>query len=297
MHLVWNVAATLALCMSCVALTWSFSKMSRGHAHPRSDHHVNSHEVTEGPCAQPMAVESPIVPVNSTSKIQSFDFFDYDEESWKRKRNIHDQQSKRQVVGGMGGNGRTYYQFHWEPSWSCDFEERIGPIGDGGKWVCDAYKIKGKKECFVLSIGSNNDFSFEEGIHELNPDCEIHTFDHTVVSANVPPFVKYHELGLANKDEGKLVTMQSALKVAGLSGRNIDVLKIDCEGCEYEVYREFFNGFIRQVLIEIHYTNEESNNLLFENMVQHGYVIFHKEPNTYGCGGDCIEYSFIRLNL
>ena len=298
MHITLNLGATLVLCVLCIAMTWTFTQMPWGHTHTREGRHTTARSVTQTPpCAQATIVESHREQVNSISKRESFDFFDYEEEPWKLKKNIHEQQSKKQVASGVGGNGRTYYQYHWEPSWSCDFEERIGPIGDGGKWVCDTYKIKNKTECFVLSIGSNNDFSFEDGIHNLNPNCQIHTFDHTVVPVNVPPFVTFHDFGLANRDEGKLVTMKSALKLAGLSGKHIDILKIDCEGCEYDVFPEFFQGFIRQVLIELHYTNEQSNDNFFESMAQHGYVIFHKEPNTYGCGGDCIEYSFLRLNL
>jgi hypothetical protein len=32
------------------------------------------------------------------------------------------------------------------------------------------------------------------------------------------------------------------------------------------------------------------------NMEKRGYVIFHKESNTIGCMGACIEYSFLKLD-
>ena len=30
-------------------------------------------------------------------------------------------------------------------------------------------------------------------------------------------------------------------------------------------------------------------------MAKHGYTIFHKEPNTHGCGGNCVEYAVCKL--
>jgi hypothetical protein len=49
-------------------------------------------------------------------------------------------------------------------------------------------------------------------------------------------------------------------------------------------------------LIEVHTASWDVNSF-FEAMTSAGYVIFHKEPNTYGCGGDCIEYGFIKMKL
>jgi hypothetical protein len=49
-------------------------------------------------------------------------------------------------------------------------------------------------------IGSNNEFSFEAAVHDLNPACEIHTFDHTVDAESVagsPPFLRFHPFGVA----------------------------------------------------------------------------------------------------
>ena len=69
---------------------------------------------------------------------------------------------------------------------------------------------------------------------------------------------------------------------------------------QFDVYPEFTKGFIRQVLVEVHMrpqTTPVQVNAMFEHMRANGYVIFHKEPNTSGCAGDCIEYAFLKLNL
>ena len=213
-----------------------------------------------------------------------------------------------QKTGKQASNGRNYFQYNWEPEFTCDFEERIGPMGDGGKWLCNAYKIAHAENCNVLSIGSNNDFSFEDAMHKLNPRCKIHTFDHTVLTPKAPAYVNFHSVGLGSQSSGNIRTMKDIMDIAGFQGKDVDVLKIDCEGCEYDVYKQFFTGFIRQILIEIHYNGKpwkdlgenkirESTDALMQSMHDHGFTIFHKEPNTYGCGGDCIEYAFLKTNF
>ena len=232
---------------------------------------------------------------------ESFGFMRYFEPMWERKKKLHQIQSKKQHGGHGDGQGRKYFQFNWEPNWSCGYEQRIGNVGDGGKWVCDAYMIADAPVCNIISIGSNNEWSFEISMHELNPRCIIHTFDHTITpNSRKPAYVVYYPYGLGASDDKNIRTMDSILRLTGLTKTTVDVLKIDCEGCEFQVYKEITKGFIRQILIEIHMrggVKSTAIDTLFEHMGLNGYVIFHKEPNTYGCSGDCIEYSFVKLNL
>lgn len=135
----------------------------------------------------------------------------------------------------------------------------MGVSGDGGKWICDAYKLAGQQTCLVISIGSNNDFSFEESMLQLNPRCEVHTFDHTIgnTPSNKPPQVHFHPVGLGSRNAGNIRTMSTILADLGISGlgasKMVDVLKIDCEGCEFQVYPELVGKPIRQILMEVHY--------------------------------------------
>lgn len=237
------------------------------------------------------------IPSYTNSLVESHGFLKYSDNNWQRKKRLHDWQSKRQH-GRQVSPGRVFYQENWEPTWSCDFEQRIGKIGDGGKWLCDAYLIAESKKCNVISIGSFNDWSFEEAIYELNPRCKIFTFDHTINPKKKPDYVTFYDTGLDSKTHGKLGTMDFLIEMAGLSNQVIDILKIDCEGCEWGVYKQLFTGFIRQILIELHGVGPGFKvNNFFTEMDRHGYVIFHKEPNTLGCGGDCIEYALLKLNL
>jgi len=222
----------------------------------------------------------------------------YSEPTWELKKKIHRLQSKRQK-GSQHGPGSAFFQNNWEPTWSCGYEQRIGNIGDGGKWLCDAYSIAEAEVCNIVSIGSNNEWSFEVSIHQLNPRCKIHTFDHTTKNnvINKPQYVNFYGKGLGATNNGDILTMDALLGLAGLSTSNVDVLKIDCEGCEYNVYKELTKGFIRQILMEIHMQTSDGANNIFQHMNKSGYVIFHKESNTVGCQGNCIEYAFLKLNL
>jgi hypothetical protein len=221
---------------------------------------------------------------SSTAERESDGFMAYDEEEWQRLKDIHRAQSQRQR-GGDHPQGSVFYQQNYEPTWSCPFERRVGNIGDGGKWVCDPHRLP--DDCLVLSVGSASEWSFEEGIHALKPHCEIHTFDHTIQPHNVPSFVHFHPRGLDNSSK-----LQHLIESINAIGRTVDILKIDCERCEWDTFDQFEG---RQVLLELHGVGRAHQ--LFEAMARKGYVIFHKEPNIQYGGGECVEYGFLRLNL
>lgn len=87
-----------------------------------------------------------------------------------------------------------------------------------------------KKKCVVFSVGSKNKFDFEEGILNSIPECEIFTFDHTIVPKNVPLGVKFFHWGLGAVDEGKYKTLNTMLKELSISdGHSLEILKIDIE--------------------------------------------------------------------
>ena len=234
---------------------------------------------------------APSLPLLSSR--DSSGFLEYSDKQWMRMRAVHRAQSLRQR-GRKSQVGKVFFQYNWEPTLSCAFEQRIGVMGDGGKWVCDAYRIAEAEMCNVVSIGSNNDWSFEKAVHKLNPRCKIFTFDHTIIPRNVPAYVTFHKIGIGPSDNGPLLTVGSALRKIGLENKTVDIFKIDCEGCEKNIFLEFLKPDLRQILIEVHSANWPVNSF-FEAMNSAGYVIFHKEPNTYGCGGNCIEYGFLKL--
>lgn len=197
------------------------------------------------------------------------------------------------------GKGAVWYQNNFEPSFTCQHEQRIGGMGDGPKWVCDPHRI-GKNNCLVYSVGSSNQFQFEEHVYsEISKDCEIHTFDPTIGEhpSNKPDYVHFHPWGVAGKTgktaNGEMKTVPDLIQALGHENRSIDIFKIDCEGCEWESYSAWFTPQIRQVQVELHHIKKAEK--LLRHAYDNNFVIFHKEPNTLGCGGNCIEYALVRL--
>jgi Methyltransferase domain len=240
------------------------------------------------------------------ARTESLGFFtDITKASWERIKNL-----SHSRVHNMKGSinaehpDRSYYQMNWDPDFSCMYEDSVGgKVSDGHKWICDPHRLAFENPCLIYSIGSNGDFNFEVEMSHIAPNCEIHTFD----PGNYTPWklngdsinISYHEWGI--KSTGKLQhdqpykSLPETLAILGHNNTKIDVLKIDCEGCEWEVYKDILQIDARQIAVEVHNVNENTA-MFFQALHDNGYVIFHKEPNIHGCSGDCVEFSFLKLS-
>ena len=229
---------------------------------------------------------------------------------------------------------------YWDPTWTCPIDEKFGHHGaegwrDGAKWVCNPQIIE-ENRCLVYSFGSLGEYDFENTISSRK-HCEIHVFDPFNVGS--PPKdqrITVHKVGIAevSKDihqrlrngslSNDVVIMKSLpdiVRMLGHEGRNIDILKIDVEGCEYGVldnasmWQELKNLKVSfdQVLAEIHIAgvNRESFfwrggvqysgtdvDRLFRALTMEGYAMFHKEGNMDPRANNlCTEYGFVKLNI
>ncbi|VEU36015.1 unnamed protein product [Pseudo-nitzschia multistriata] len=208
-----------------------------------------------------------------------------------------------------------FWQHHYEPDFVCQHERRVGKRGDGGKWICDPHRIAQKVEaggrCLIYSVGSFNNYKFEQGVQkDVHEKCEIHTFDPGDYESGAKKAggdITYHRVGVSTDKVGpkgiykSLPTLVSEL---GHQNSEIDVFKIDCEGCEFESASNWFeasakyNVTLRQILVELHGRKEARVFSFFDLMYKHGYVIFHKEQNTIAMNmnGTAIEYAFLKLD-
>mmetsp|Transcript_14086 Transcript_14086/g.23980 ORF Transcript_14086/g.23980 Transcript_14086/m.23980 type:complete len:351 (-) Transcript_14086:159-1211(-) len=207
----------------------------------------------------------------------------------------------------------------YEPEATCLSEERFGTdtryhaFGDGPKFICGVDFIahqtahEGKK-CLVYSVGSNNDVSFEKAVHTFMDGCEVHTFDPTLSSPFVGgKYATFHPWGLGKdgvegEHEGKKwsgKSFETIIRELGHENCTIDVLKIDCEGCEWDTMSPLFELMssrrvkINQVLIELHLrSGPQQLKDFFGNADKAKMRVFHKERNGWGCGGkSCVEYA------
>lgn len=258
---------------------------------------------------------------NSLACRDSFGFFsDVSNKEWILRREI----ARNRIHNAYpesptkhAGTPTTWYQENWDPDFSCAAEEKVGPTGDGHKWVCDPHRVR--TDCIAYSVGSNGDFSFEMALQQHLPSCDIHIFDFTDYTSNMPRGLKtkahFHSWGLrpsyyTNTTEWdtafstqpwsdpkrpnlKFKTLKETMEVLGHD--RVDLFKIDCEGCEWQSYQDWTKADLRQILVEVHDSPPAVVNDFFLKLHNAGFVIFHKEPNTQFSFGKCQEIGLFKM--
>jgi Methyltransferase domain len=141
--------------------------------------------------------------------------------------------------------------------------------GDSEKRACGLRVIEAvMPKCVVFSIGSNDEWGFEEAIFRRT-NCTIETFDCTVNVTLQPPHsirsrTRLHRVCLGRSDEvsngNRFVTWSSLLALVGMAAAP-SFLKIDIEGYEFQVLRSIIEHgeFLpMQIAIELHYATDEA---------------------------------------
>ncbi|CAF3906637.1 unnamed protein product [Adineta steineri] len=242
------------------------------------------------------------------SLLESDGWFCESNSDWKRRKRIHRIQHKRNRISD---DRYLFFQNNWEPTIHCQFERRIGNTGDGGKWICDVYRLRqmNATDLLIYSFGSNGDFSFEKAVKDILPKAEIHTFDMQLYECP-DGICTFHQARLGNGKDDHSKSLQTVMKELGHENRHIQILKVDIEGSEYDLFENLFNlspsnqaklPYIRQILFEIHLHSDsidksiERTHELFELFRANNYVIFHKEVNLDD-PRNVFEFAIIRLN-
>lgn len=198
----------------------------------------------------------------------------------------------------------------------CAELSRIGLVGDGGKTVCDLRRLLlAAQPCHVISIGSNGEPSFEIAVHGVAPHCVIDTFDGTLngtregLRSNLPSYINFIPMNVDGNTWRRYDrAMGSIAPSRGGGMHHISLLKMDCEGCEFDALPPFLDNLcIDQILLEIHICRQGSGGLRMARRLQQAhrlmmrldtqYRIFNVEPNIAYGDGLCIEYSFMRRKL
>jgi len=202
--------------------------------------------------------------------------------------------------------GPVYIWDWFSPDYNCPTMERIGRVGDGGKWICGVDVLKEREKCVVYSYGVNKDLSFElELIGRTG--CEVHGFDPTV--GGVPPDCKGNEhitfhkqaLGPVSGPSAVFMMVETLLDTMKRQGHTfLDVLKVDIEGSEWDTFKAMLPEKalpFGQLLIELHFRDVVEVFEFFENMDTHGFRIFMRETNHNPCAAGklpiAVEFSLI----
>jgi hypothetical protein len=177
--------------------------------------------------------------------------------------------------------------------------ERHGKNWEESEWsLCEDLK----PPCLVFSVGLGNNWQFD--LAAALRGCEVHSFDptpelHTKHLRNAARYkavgttsIHFHYLGLGasrnvTSDYGKIglgpVAHLDELIRRYANGRTIDVLKVDCEGCEWEelgylaVSAPSTLCKVSMLQFEWHFTSAlrfggvQLAHLAFRHLAQHGF--------------------------
>ncbi|KAI0070217.1 hypothetical protein K474DRAFT_1713526 [Panus rudis PR-1116 ss-1] len=208
------------------------------------------------------------------------------------------------------------------PTFDCPHElERLGALGDGGKWICGLSRLEDKKDCVIYTFGVDWDSSFEAELLQRTRHCEIwgHDAVQSGFGGQVPKELKHRthfsriQLGPKDshgaEDNPKIWTLASLMRQNG--HKHIDILKIDTEGWEFETLRSIINSYIEwdtplpfgQLQIEIHAWNKRFQDFMswFEALEGAGLRPFMSAPNlvyiNYNrqSGAELVDYSFLNI--
>ncbi|KAI0697281.1 methyltransferase domain-containing protein [Cytidiella melzeri] len=215
------------------------------------------------------------------------------------------------------------------PSFRCPHRvERIGTLGDGGKWICGVEKYaRQHAPCVVYSFGLNGESSFEAALLKAAPLCEIWGYDFSVQSFGPEieddPSLKSrahffpYALGSEDLPEGNPPTFTLQTLMQRNEHSFVDILKIDVEGAEFDSLSSFVRHFVPpgsypeasipvgQMQLEIHAWGSHAAFRTFkqwwENLEGAGMRPFWTEPNLVytqimrGSLPDLAEYSFMNI--
>lgn len=257
---------------------------------------------------------------------------------WLYQGNIRDRLSFINDLGGAekvnpwpSGSGWTAEYTLWDfflPVFECPrVTERIGKLGDGGKYVCGMDVIAHKPAPVLYSFGVSTDSSFEAAVLERAPSAQVYGYDFSVDSFG-PQIVNsrelqgrahFHKWAIGGKDAHgpeydpnyQVYTIETLMRLNGHSF--IDILKVDIEGSEFDVLGGIAQHYLSrglplpfgQLQVEIHAWDSTQSFADFlawwELLERAGLRAFRTEPNLVyvnlmGAKPNLAEYSFINIH-
>ncbi|KAG0701652.1 methyltransferase domain-containing protein, partial [Suillus ampliporus] len=213
----------------------------------------------------------------------------------------------------------TVWSF-FPPSFDCPHElERIGALGDGGKWACGISRLEFKPDCIIYTFGMNYETTFEAELLDRTRHCQVWGYDYRSNSSGSHvksnPRAHFFSWGLANFDahqshhHHKLYTLKTLLELN--KHDHINVLKIDIEGGEFDTLTQIIQPYISsgeplpfgQLIVELHAWDKKFEDFLpwWEMLETAGLRPFMTEVNLIyqnynrGKDTDLAEYSFINV--
>lgn len=177
----------------------------------------------------------------------------------------------------------------------CRDENRGATVYDGYKSVCLSDPVRPiPKNCVILSFGVGNEFSFDDAAALYG--CKVFSFDFTMKNWTHKCYgagQHFVDIGLGTSDIEHVVfhakdmykskpdriiissqfTLETILKIYDLSNTTINILKMDIEGFEWEVFVQIFKSAstrailrkVDQIVLEIHFEFLKNLNEDYDN--------------------------------
>ena len=164
----------------------------------------------------------------------------------------------------------------------------------GDKYRDGTYPVLEKrnyKDKFLLSFGVGNNIILE--IEAVKLGMTAFSYDHTTIP-KIPPRLKskifYFPIGITGKNQiPQTKKIDELISSSNLNFSQIEILKLDIEGCEWDVIDsdiEFIKE-IPQLIIEFHDLDKITNPIIadyylkvFSNLLKY-YAPFYLSPNNY----------------
>ena len=193
---------------------------------------------------------------------------------------------------------RVYDRFLSSLHLMCQENLRFGKIKDGGWNVCHDRKYRPKPPCLIYSFGINNDWSFDDQVSKTY-GCNVYSFDPSMGKPNHKHSDKvwFYNIGIGgrnynNKQNWKLMTLDSISNMLNHTENIIDIVKMDVEKGEWEIIPQLISSGIlkrvRQLYFEFHSAQSAERLSIIRQLYEIGFRVFwtHKNPISVS---DCKE--------
>lgn len=229
------------------------------------------------------------------------------EKACKRKRDLEEFPS-----GAVARNDKEVLSSivnEWECPSTSSFGDASSPNSHA---LCGFEFLSAIPDAMVLSysVGREDD-GFEQALHKSCPKCDIHRFDPTARERTRGVYQVHHWALQGSGVHGgtsapvirkeRVVSFESSLRTIKREGRRIDVLVLDCTGCEWEILANIFKMIadddllVGQLVVKLYIKDKQKDNVanLLETANKSNMKLFGTGRRGACTDAECWAYSFI----
>lgn len=158
---------------------------------------------------------------------------------------------------------------------------RYGPkLGDGAYFIPTNLKFDRN-----ISIGVGKSYEFELC---LDQKTKIFLFDHTIITPNnLPPNFQFFKIGLGQNKSSNMRNLNEIFEICNAVNSSKNLLKIDIEGNEYNVFEHFkYTDKIDLLILELHNLNCMIEPEFRNNFINFSLFLYENFACVYSSGNN-----------